>query len=187
MTHRWFLVAMVCLLTRLVLAQEPCQSGPAPGQRPGPYAFVVSTGPNRGKAHCFICEAENRPMAIVFARRLDDATGRLLQRLDQALVRYRDQELRAWATFLHEDQPAFHPKLTEWARKHRLSHLSVGIFEDEAGPPTYRLNRDAHVTVLLAVKQKVVFNFAFRPGELTDQRIEDILRCLAKILESSGT
>src|SRR5271170_1036322 len=48
--------------------------------------------------------------------------------------------------------------------------VPVGVFEDLDGPPSYRLHRD-DVTILLAVKQKVVANFAFRAGELSDARI----------------
>jgi hypothetical protein len=166
------------------VAADPCQSGLAPGQRPGPYAFLVATGPNRGKSHCFVCETENRPAVIVFARQLSEPTGKLLRQMDQALVEQQKAELRAWATFLSDSQPAFEPKLTEWARKHGLRNLSVGIFEDQDGPPSYRLSRDADVTVLLSVKQKVVANFAFRNGELNDERIKEIMAALPRIVEN---
>jgi hypothetical protein len=52
---------------------------------------------------------------------------------------------------------------------------------DEVGPPTYLLSRDADVTVLLSVKQKVVRNFAFRAGELNDERIAEILKTIPRI------
>jgi hypothetical protein len=59
------------------------------------------------------------------------------------------------------------------------------VFEDVEGPPSYRLHREADVTVLLAVKQKVVVNVAFRVGELTDAKIEEIVTGLSKILPTS--
>ena len=34
------------------------------------------------------------------------------------------------------------------------------------------------MTVLLSVKQRVVRNFAFRPGELTDARIAEVLAAI---------
>lgn len=185
---RWLAVGMasLMLLPSLSWTADPCRSGLNPGQRPGPYAFLVATGPNRGKAHCFICEAENRPMVIVFARRLDDQTGKLLRQLDQAVVQHRQAELRAWATFLSDDEPTLRPQLTEWARKHGLTSLSVGIFEDLDGPPTYRLSREADVTVLLAVRQKVVENFAYRVGELDDAQIQRILAAVPGIVNTSN-
>lgn len=164
-------------------AGEPCQSGLQPGQRPGPYAFLVATGPNRGQSRCFICETGDRPAVIVFARTLNEPLARLLTQIDQALVKEQKAELRAWATFLSDDQPALEPKLVAWARQHGLANLDTGVFEDVDGPPSYRLNREADVTVLLSVKQKVVANFAFREGELTEAKVKEIFDTLPRILK----
>ena len=46
----------------------------------------VCTGPNRGKAHCYICEAADRPTVIVLARKMTEPLGKLVQGLDQALT-----------------------------------------------------------------------------------------------------
>jgi hypothetical protein len=56
------------LAAALLAAVFQVDSGLAPGERPGPYSFVVSQGEKRGQLHCFVCEAEDRVMAIVFAR-----------------------------------------------------------------------------------------------------------------------
>jgi hypothetical protein len=162
-------------------AAEPCRSGLQPGQRPGPYAAVISTGPERGKSHCFICETADRPAVVIFARTLGDSLGKLCQQLDWAVAEHKKADLRAWVTFLNEDQLGFDPKVVDWSKKNALRNVPLGIFEDAGGPPSYRLARDADVTVLLFVKQKVVANFAFRGGELTEQRIAAILKTLPRI------
>ena len=59
--------------------------------------------------------------------------------------------------------------------------MPLGIFEDTVGPPAYLLARDADVTVLLSVKQRVVANFAFRADELNDAAIESILKTVPRI------
>lgn len=164
------------------LAAEPCQSGPQCGQRPGPYSFLIATGPKRGQAHCYICETGDRPAVIVFARTPGDALGKFLARLDQALAAHKAANPSAWVTFLGGDQPALEPKLVEWSRKHGLANIPVGVFEDEDGPPSYRLSRDADVTILLAVNQKVTVNFALRAGELTEEKGKEIVEALPKIL-----
>lgn len=164
-------------------AAEPCQSGPQPGQRIGPYAALVSTGPFRGQSHCFVCETGDRPAVVVFARKASDPLGRLLAQLDQEVVKHKGEDLRAWATFLSDNQPALEPKLTEWSRRHGLINLPVGVFEDVNGPPSYRVNRDADVTVLLCVKQKVVAGFAFREGELTEEKSKEVVQALPRILK----
>jgi hypothetical protein len=90
--------------------------------------------------------------------------------------------LRAWVTFLDEDQTKLDPLLVKWAQSHAISNVACAVFEDTVGPPTYRLNKEADVTVLLSVKQKVVANFAFRAGELNDAAIAEIVKSIPKIV-----
>lgn len=176
------LLLSALLLTSALLADgAPCVSGPRVGQRPGPYSFVMSTGDNRGKSHCYICETEDRPAVIVFSRTLTEPLGKLTGKLDKALAEYSKNELRSWLTILHEDQSKLDADVVKWAKKHTIRSVPVGVFEDLDGPPSYRLHRDADVTVLLFVKQKVVVNHAFRAGELTDGKIAEIVKAIPKI------
>jgi hypothetical protein len=172
------------LLTALGAAsgQAPLRSGLPPGVRPGPYSALVCTGPQRGQQHCFICETEDRPAVIVFARSLSEPLGKLAHGLDRALAEHKTSELRAWVTVLAEDHGVMDPKVVAWAKRHAVGTVPVGVFEDVAGPPSYRLARDADVTVLLSVKQRVVANFAFRPGELTEARVAEVMNALPRIL-----
>ena len=167
-----------------VRADEPCKSGPQPNQRPGPYASLVAVGKERGTQHCYICEAADKPLVIVFARTLSEPLGKLVHKLDKSVVEHKKAELCAWVTFLDDDQPAFDPKVVDWSKKHATGAVPLGIFEDVVGPPAYLLNRDADVTVLLSVKQRVVANFAFRPGELNDKTIEQIFTALPRIVSA---
>jgi hypothetical protein len=176
------LAVSVLVVGCAVRAAEPCVSGPKVGQRPGPYTSVVSVGEQRGKSHCFICETEDRPAVIVFARTLNDPLAQLVRGLDRALATQKKAELRAWVTFLNDDQPGLDPKVTAWARKHAIRSVPLGIFEDVGGPPTYRLHRDADVTVLLSAKQKVVRNFALRTGDLTEAKVKEILAAVTAMV-----
>jgi hypothetical protein len=162
-------------------AQGPCVSGPRAGQRPGPYSFVMCTGEQRGKSHCFICETEDRPAVIVFARSLSEPLGKLAVGLDRALAEYKKNDLRSWLTLLYEDQSKIDADVLKWAKKHNVRTVPVGVFEDAAGPPSYRLHRDADVTILLSVKQKVAANYAFRAGELSDVKIAEVIKAIPKI------
>jgi hypothetical protein len=157
---------------------EPCVSGLKPGQRPGPYSSLVSVGTQRGQLHCFVCETADRPSVIVFARELSEPLAKLVRGVDQALVDQKSADLRAWVTFLANDQTALDPQVVQWSKKQAIRGVPLAVFEDVVGPPSYRLNREADVTVLLAVKQKVVRNFAFRPGELTEERTAEILKAI---------
>src|SRR5262245_19875434 len=110
-------------------AEAPCVSGPKPGQRPGPYSFVLCTGANRGKSHCYICETADRPAVIVFARTLNDGLGKLAAGLDKALAANKKAQLRAWVTVLHEDQSKLDARVLAWAKKHAIRAVPVGVFE----------------------------------------------------------
>jgi hypothetical protein len=160
--------------------EGPCKSGLSEKQRPGPYISIVAVGPQRGQSHCFICEAADKPVVILFARQLSDALGKLIHKLDKTLSDNKDA--RIWVTFLAEDQPSFDPKVVQWSKKHATGNVPLGVFEDTVGPPTYLLTREADVTVLLSVKQRVVANFAYRPGELGDAAIADIIKALPRIV-----
>ena len=175
--------SLLLLLTSFPLhAGEPCKSGPQPSQRPGPYSALVSVGKERGQQHCYVCEAADRPTVIVFARSLSEPLGKLVGRVDKALDEHKSAELRAWVTFLADDQTALDPKVVQWGQKHGVRNVPLGVFEDVVGPPAYLLAREADVTVLLSVKQRVVANFAFRAGELNDAAVDAIAKTLPKIV-----
>jgi hypothetical protein len=74
------------------------------------------------------------------------------------------------------------PKVVQWTQKHAISNVPCAVFEDTVGPPAYLLAREADVTVLLSVKQKVVANFAFRAGELDDAAIAEIVKAVPRLV-----
>jgi hypothetical protein len=162
-------------------AADPCVSGVPVGKRPGPYSFLVATGPQRGQQTCYVCDQADKPTAVVFARTLSDPLGKLLARLDAEAVARKDVGFKAWMTQLTDagDLDA----LAKWAQGQGLKAIPVGAFEDADGPPAYKLNPHADVTVLLFVKQKVVANFAFRPGELTDEKVADVAKAVPPLFE----
>lgn len=178
-------ISMVTIVLSCVsfIYADPCKSGLAPDQRPGPYSSLVCVGPQRGQQHCFICEAGDKPVVIVFARDLSDPLGKLGAKLETALRDHKEAELKAWLTFLADDQTKMDPKIVKWARQHAVNNVSCAVFEDTAGPPAYLLAKEADVTVLLAVKQKVVANFAFRAGELNEAKIGEIVQAVGKMVE----
>jgi hypothetical protein len=163
-------------------AAEPCKSGLAPNQRPGPYSALVCVGPQRGQQHCFICEAGDRPLVIVFARGLSEPLGKLARQLDQTLKEQSKSELRSWITFLADDQTSMDPKVVKWAQNYAVSNVPCAVFEDTVGPPAYLIARDADVTVLLALNKKVVANFAYRAGELDTAAIQAIVKTIPKLV-----
>jgi hypothetical protein len=163
------------------VAADPCVSGVPVGKRPGPYSFLVATGPQKGQQTCYICEQEDRPTAVVFARKLSDPLGKLMTKLDAEVPARKDAGFKVWMTQLTD--AADLDQLSDWAKKQGLKSVPVGGFEDADGPPAYLLSKDADVTVLLFVKKKVVANFAYRDGELTDDAVAEVVKAVPRLFE----
>jgi hypothetical protein len=178
-----FFLCVLGVLCGKSFAEDPCVSGLKRGERPGPYSFLVATGPERGQSTCYICETGSKPAVVIFARTLGEPLGKLVNKLDRAQGEHKDAGLRAWVTFLSDDQPALDPKVVEWGREHAIRSVPLGVFEDADGPPSYRLARDADVTAILFINRKVAANFAFRPGELTEERAGQVLKAVQRLVD----
>lgn len=174
-------IVLLSLLTSSTLAADPIVSGVPVGKRPGPYSFLVATGAQRGQQTCYICEQEKKPTAVVFARTLSEPLGKLLNELDAEAVARKDKGFKVWMTQLATTADL--DALAKWSQKQGLKNVPVGAFEDADGPPAYRLNKDADVTVLLFVKEKVVVNAAFRAGELTQTDAARIRKSVGQLFE----
>lgn len=177
-------LSLTLALTLTLSAAEPCVSGTPVGKRPGPYSFLVATGPQRGQQACYICEQHenNKPAAVVFARSTSDSLGKLMAKLDAQGIANKDTGCKVWMTLLAEKADL--DALAKWAQKSGIKSAPVGAFEDADGPPSYKLHKDADVTVILFTKQKVVANFAFRAGELDDKAIESVMKAVPELFET---
>jgi hypothetical protein len=177
------LLGLSLALAPALQAAPPPESGVPVGKRPGPYSFLVATGPQRGQQTCYICEQHeaNKPAVVVFARTTSDPLGKLMTKLDALALANKDSGCKVWMTLLAEKADL--DALAKWAQKQGLKSAPVGAFEDADGPPSYKLHKDADVTVIVFAKQKVVANFAFRTGELDDKVIESVLKAVPQVFE----
>jgi len=178
--HRFSFVALFVGLFATSASADPCVSGIPQGQKPGPYSFLVATGPQRGQQTCYVCETAEKPGVIVFARKLSDPLGKLLVKCDDWLLNQPKDTARAWMTVLGEKTVSL-DDLAKWAKQAGLKNLPVGVHDDPIGPPTYKLHDEADVTVLLFVNKKVIANFAFRAGELNDESIKKVTAALSTL------
>jgi hypothetical protein len=184
MTRLLLPLSLALTLALTLRAAEPPVSGTPVGKRPGPYSFLVATGPQRGQQTCYICEQHegNKPAAVVFARTMSDPLGKLLTKLDAEALANKDSGCKVWMTLLAEKADL--DALAKWAQNQGIKSAPVGAYEDADGPPSYKLHKDADVTVILFTKQKVVANFAFRAGELDDKAIENVLKAVPQLFEA---
>ncbi len=77
-------------------------------------------------------------------------------------------------------------KMKDLAAREHVGHTVLTVLDSPSGPPSYKLAKDASVTVLLYVNRRVKVNYAFHPGEMTDADVGRIVADLAKILPSAA-
>jgi hypothetical protein len=173
-------IAATAMFAAAARAKDPCVSGPQVGQRPGPYSFLVASGPQKGQLTCYVCETAEKPGLIIFSRSLSDPLTKLVTACDEAVAARPKDSMFGWLTVLGEKTVRLED-LGKWAKQAGLKTMPTGVFDDPVGPPSYKLNHDADVTVLLFVDRKVVSNYAFRAGELDDAAIKRITADLSKL------
>lgn len=174
-----FRIALSMVFVGVVNAQDDGKIGLHVGARVAAYIVHDVTGPNAGKTYCYRCQFGNQPVVNVLARQLDDATGTLIKQLDRQLAVQKD--IKGFVTLLTEDAEEAEKQLRDFAAREGIKHLPLTIYEGAAGPPEYKLARDAEVTVLMWTQSKVRFIDAFPVGKLTDRSIEKIIKQLAAL------
>ncbi|HUG92161.1 MAG TPA: hypothetical protein VML55_15075 [Planctomycetaceae bacterium] len=141
------------------------------------------TGEKKGETLCYRCRYGGRPVVSIFARKLDDKLMKLVQEVDAAVGEHKDEQLAALVVLLTDDPDAAEKDLVALAEKHKIKHTPLTTFDGEAGPPEYKLNKDAEVTVLMWNQSKVKSNHGFEKGQLDDKAIETLLKQAEKLTE----
>jgi hypothetical protein len=120
------------------------------------------------------------PVAMIFAREINDGLTSLVKKLDEATVQNRDCHMGSFVVFC-SDEEGLQDKLKALADKEKLKKIVLTI-DNPAGPSGYDVAKDADVTVVLYTKHVVKANHAFKKGQMTEKDVEAILGDLKKIL-----
>jgi hypothetical protein len=182
--HRFYIPSFICLSVAVTLtAAEPLKSSIQPGEKITTIFEPLNvTGEHAGEPHCLVCENGRAPVAMLFARDLDEQLLKLLVKIDGATSEHRKEGMGSFVVFLSDAQE-LPGKLEAAAKKHKFKHLVLSTFEP-AGPDGFEVSKQAAVTVVLYNKHVVRANHAFRKGELTDKAVEAVLGNLPKLFEA---
>jgi hypothetical protein len=173
-------VVTVVALAGVVLA-EPPKSGPQVGQKvPGPFRPLHATGPDTGEKVCLYCKNGPNPVAMVFAREVTPAVVSLIKKIDAATVVHQDVKMGSFVVFLN-DEEGLAAQLKQLAAREKISEMILSV-DSPTGPPSYKVAKDADVTVVLYTHHTVRANHAFRRGELDEKAIAAVVADIAKIL-----
>src|SRR5262245_48261833 len=164
-----------------IVAAEPVKSGLQPGEKITTiFESLNVTGEHAGEPYCLICENGLSPVAMLFARDVNEPLLKLLSKLDEATDKHRNQEMGSFVVFLNDDD-GLPKRLAEAAKRRGLKRIVLSTFEP-AGPERFKVTADADLTVVLYREHEVKANFAFRKGELTEADGDAVLAALPKIL-----
>jgi len=121
---------------------------------------------------------------MIFAREINDGLTSLVKKIDDATDKHSDCRMGSFVV-LCSDEEGLEKKLKALADKQKLKHIVLTI-DNPAGPPSYKIAKDADITVLLYVHKRVKANYAFKKGQLKENEIEKIVADLPKILSDKG-
>jgi len=176
-------ILLVVGVAAALIAAEPLKSSIQPGEKIATIFEPLNiTGEHAGELHCLVCENGRAPVAMLFARDLDEPLLKLLVKIDAATAKHQKESMGSFVVFLN-DQPELPKKLEAAAKQHKFKHIVLSTFEP-AGPEGFEVANEAAVTVVLYSEHTVRANHAFRKGELTDKEIERVLRNVPTILET---
>jgi hypothetical protein len=174
---------VIGLVSSVSLAAEPLKSGLQPGERlTNIFEPLNVTGPYAGEQHCLVCEMGLNPVAMIFAREVNEPLVALLSKLDKATEKNRDVQLGSFVVFLSEKE-GLKEQLENVAKKQGFKQIILSTY-DPAGPEDFKVAKDSEVTVVLYREHLVKANHAFRKGELSEQSVEKIVGDLPKIVGS---
>ena len=88
-------------------------------------------------------------------------------------------EMGSFVVFLSDDDK-LSDTLKAHAEKAKLKNVVLAV-DTPAGPNKYNVSKDADLTVVLYTDRKVVSNFSFEKGKITDKDIEAIVKDVSKI------
>src|SRR5437899_2105473 len=174
------LLTVAFVLTGFAVA-DPLKSGPQVGQEvPGPFHPLNVTGDKAGQKNCLYCQNGSNPVAMIFAREVSEPLTKLIKKVDAATAEHSDCQMGSFVVFL-SDAEDLSAKLKDVAEKESIKTTVLSI-DNPAGPGSYKVSKDADVTVVLYNQHKVKANYAFKKGELKDKDIDVVVADISKIL-----
>jgi len=189
MKQRFMVVAaaMALFVFGSAMGAENLKSGPQVGEEiPGAFHPLNITGDSAGHAHCLVCENGSHPVAMVFARDVSQPLASLVKKLDEATDQHKDAKMGSFVVVCSADEDAITKELKGLAESQGIQHTVLSLWDDQNGPPDYKVAKEADVTVVLYTKMQVKANYAFKKGELKDDDIDRIVKDISKILPDRG-
>jgi len=159
---------------------EDLKSGPEK-KIAGPFDVKAITGAKAGDTFCYVCKfnGEKRPaVVLIFSQKADDNIAKLVKAVDG--IQKNNEKLGTVLVGIGGVQSADLEKLQS---THKLT-TALTVAEDKDGPPAYKLNKDAAVTVLIYSKGGAIArNFAFADTAAAAAKATEIAEAAKDVLK----
>ncbi len=185
-----FTLGLVVVLAGVgTLRAAELTSGLQPGDLVGAFNVekcggAVNDGREVGANFCYRCMLGNKPVVMIFARKVDSNLAALAKELDQHVAKNSDQKLSSFINLLGNDSDELKSEAKKFAAENQLENVALVVPDDNAnGPEEFRINPEAEVTVTIYRNGKVAASHALAHGELNKDEIKSILKDTGKILK----
>lgn len=162
------------------------KSGPQTGDSLGAFyvtkiAGADDDGVDVGDNLCYRCRNGAKPQVVIFTRSTDPKVAELVSKLDKAVERNADSNLRVFVNLLGEDKEDLSEKAKEFAANSKAKNVPFVVpNEFENGPDNYGINSKAAVTITLASDLGVKASHAVTSAD--ELNVAQVLGDLEKIL-----
>ena len=119
-------------------------------------------------------------MVCVFARETSAPLTSLVKSIDSKIAK--NDGLKAFVVVLTDDEVKTTRALKKVAADAGVANVPLTLMDDPKGPASYKIDRDADVTVLMWKGAEVKVSRAYKKGELTEAAVSSIIADLPKIL-----
>jgi hypothetical protein len=113
---------------------------------------------------------------------LTDDLASLVKQLDKKVADNSDSDMRGFVVLLTDDPDQAEADLKAFAKKHKIKNMPLTYFDGVAGPKSYKIAKDAEITVNLWVGLSSKANFVFEKDQLKKANIDEIVKDTSKIL-----
>jgi hypothetical protein len=152
------------------VAWADVESGPKTGEKVGELKAFGVVGKIEGKEADFAAERKDDPTVYLFvsAENFSRPMARFMKTLDGKLAEI-DDKAAGVAVWLGGEADAHKERLPKIQMSLKLDKTALTVFTgDKSGPNGWGINPDAHLTVVVANKGKVVKSFAYTSVNETD-------------------
>jgi len=175
--------AALVLASAGLLAAAEIQSGLEKGNKVPAFDVKDVTGPFKGDELCYRCRYGNQPVVSIFAKEMSDEVVQLSKEIDNVVAKHRDEKMAGFVVLMSDNPEKAAPVLTEVAAKHKISQLPLTTFDGIKGPPAYKINEKADVTVMMWVEGKVKVSQGLSKSDLTKETIAKLVSETKTILD----